>query len=338
MKKVTALFLVLALLLSNLLVVSATTPNAGATVVDAVCMADEGLVELTVSTGTSAAAGSIKVTYDNRTLTLLEAKPATDYSSVKTEASTVSCSYVNRPARAGALAVFRFAYDAQTGGSTKVCVSATVTDAEENTAKTEETLVLELPKKDTPCPSARYVDLDPDAWYHEATDYVIENGIMNGISENRFNPNGTTTRAMFVTILGRAAGVDTGAYGQMERFRDVPAGKWYSAYVNWAAEHEIVNGRGSGIFSPEDPITRQEMVTILARYAQAMGKDTTVQDPDILSAFADADQISGYAVEAFAWAVEMEIVNGTGDGLEPEGLATRAQAAQIIYKFQMSFE
>lgn len=337
MKKVTALFLVLVLLLCNLAAVSAA-PEDGNAVVDVAYVDENGLVALTVSTETPAAAGSIVITYDNRTLTLQDTAMATDHSSVKTAVSSVSCSYVNRPAKAGTLAVFSFSYDAEAAGTTKVSITTTVIDAEENSTETTQSLVLELAAKDSLCPSAAFKDLDTNAWYHEAIDYAIRNGIMNGVSDTHFNPSGTTTRAMFVTILGRIAGVDTGEYGQKEIFSDVPTGEWYSAYVNWASEHGIVNGRGAGFFCPEDPVTRQEMVTILARYARAMGEDTTVQDPDILSAFADAGEIAAYAAEAFAWAVEKEIVNGTGAGLEPEGLANRAQAAQIIYKFQMSFE
>lgn len=332
MKKVTAFLLVLALLLCNPLLVNATAPE-GDVLVDVAYVGEEGLVELTIRTEIAAAAGNFTVTYDNRAMTFLEMTPDTDYSSVKTDASTVSCSYVNRPAKAGTLAVLRFSYDAETAGTTKVNMGVTVIDENETTTQHTKSLVLELASRETLCPSAAFADLSMDAWYHDATDYVIANGIMNGVSQNLFHPNGTTTRAMFVTILGRSAGVDIQGYGEETSFTDVPAGTWYSAYVNWASEKGIVNGRGDGTFCPQDPVTRQEMVTILARFAGAMGQDTTVENTDVLNSFADADEIAAYATEAFAWAVEQGIINGTDTGLAPRGPATRAQAAQILCRF-----
>lgn len=336
MKKVTALFLVLALLLCNLLTVSAASDEAVA--VDVAYLGEEGLVELTVSTEIAAAAGDFTITYDNRTLTLLEATVTADYYSPNSGTSTYAGSYVNRPAKAGTLAVLLFSYDAAAAGTTKVIVDVTVIDAEETATTITKTLTLELASDKSLCPSKNYKDLDMDAWYHEATDFVIENGIMNGVSDTMFDPNGTATRAMFVTVLGRLAGVDTERYGQIKIFDDVAADKWYTAYVNWAYENKIVVGRGSGLFCPQDPITRQEMVTILARFANSVGVDTTVQNADVLKGFTDADRVAAYAAEAFAWAVEQGIINGTGKGLEPRGLATRAQIAQIIYKFYASFE
>ena len=142
---------------------------------------------------------------------------------------------------------------------------------------------------------------------------------------------------MFVTILGRAAGVEAEDYAGETEFTDVASGTWYSAYVNWASENGLVLGRGNGAFDPQGTITRQEIVTILARFAAFMGEDVSVEDAAVLDAYADADEIAAYAVDAFAWAVENGIINGTGDGLEPKGLATRAQIAQIIYKFDAAF-
>lgn len=337
MKKVTALFLVLALLLCNLLPVRAAAEEGGI-VVDVAYLGEDGLLELTVSTAAAAAAGDITITYDNRTLTLLEADMATDYSVMNNSASTVSASYVNRPAKAGTLAVVRFSYDAVAAGTTLVSIQANIIDAEENTTAAAETLTLELASAKSLCPSAAYKDLDMNAWYHEATDYVIENGIMNGVSETMFHPAGTTTRAMFVTIVGRSAGVDPERYGQNEIFGDVAPGEWYTAYVNWAYEAKIVNGRSNNLFCPGDPITRQEMVTILARFAAAMGQDTSVKNPDILKDFADVDQVAAFAAEPFAWAVENGIVNGTDTGLDPNGLANRAQSAQVICKYHTIFQ
>jgi hypothetical protein len=332
MKKVTALFLVLALLLCNLAAVSAA-PAEGAELVDVAYVGEEGLVELTIRTETSAAAGKFTLTYDNRTLSLEDVTPAADHASVKTAASAVSCSYVNRPARAGDLAVLRFRYDAEAAKTTKVELKLTVIDQAEKTTELSESLVLELAAKADLCPSSAYTDLDTARWYHEAVDYALQNGFMKGVSETAFDPSGTCTRAMFVTILGRAAGVSQEDYSADELFKDVPAGKWYSAYANWASETGIVRGRSEGYFCPDEPITRQEMVTMLARFAESVGEKPAAANKDVLNSFEDADQIAKYAVEAFAWAVEKGIIKGTGKGIEPAGLATRAQTAQIIYKF-----
>ena len=332
MKKVTALFLVLTLLLCSLATVSAA-PQEGAALVDVAYVGEDGILELTVRTETPAAAGRFTLTYDNRTLTLENVTPAADHASVKTEASVVSCSYVNRPARAGALAVLRLRYDADAATTTKLELRLTAIDEAGQTTEYAESLVLELAARDTLCPSAGYADLNAAEWYHEAVDYVLEEGIMKGISENAFDPNGTCTRAMFVTILGRSVGVSEERYGEQQLFEDVPAGQWYSAYANWAFENGIVKGCGEGIFCPLAPITRQEMVTMLARFAAFADGKPVAADKDVLARFSDADQLAPYALEAIAWAVEQGIIEGTEKGLEPTGLATRAQTAQIIYKF-----
>lgn len=176
-----------------------------------------------------------------------------------------------------------------------------------------------------------FSDVDASDWYYDAVAYVYENDLMQGVSATRFAPQGSLTRAMFVTILGRLDGVTEAAYPGSS-FSDVPTGQWYSAYVQWAAETEIVTGYGNGQFGPTDPVTREQMAVILYRYAQLKGYDTTVSGS--LSAFSDAAKVSAYALDAMKWAVGSNLISGTENGaLSPQGIATRIQTATILMRF-----
>ena len=180
------------------------------------------------------------------------------------------------------------------------------------------------------CPSRQFKDLDPTRWYHEGTDFVISNGLMNGVGKGCFDPNGTLTRAMLVTILYRlqeSPSVD----GLRNPFSDVPAGEWYTDAVIWAADNGIVNGVSATSFAPMVAITREQIAAILYRYSGS------TQVSGDLSMYPDANKISGYAVDAMAWAVGEGVINGTNIGgrtvLDPTGNATRAQCATMLYRF-----
>ena len=180
------------------------------------------------------------------------------------------------------------------------------------------------------CPSARFRDVPQAAWYHSAVDYAVQNGLMNGVGGDRFAPESGFTRAMLVTVLHRAAGLPGKA--SETPFTDVPAGQWYSEAVAWAYETGVVKGVAPDRFDPGAAISREQLVTILFRYA---GDDGSRAD---LSAFPDADQISSYAREAMSWAIARGLVNGVAraDGvttLNPRGGAARAQVAAILMRF-----
>ncbi len=180
------------------------------------------------------------------------------------------------------------------------------------------------------CPSKAFRDLDTTQWYHEAIDYVLLNNYFDGVSSDIFDPNGTMTRAMFVTVLGRIAGISSSQNAESS-FSDVPAGRWYTVYVDWAAGNGIVLGYDREHFGPDDPITREQMATILYRYAKYAGIIITPADGNRIQLFVDANQVSGYAKEAMSLAVGNSLINGTGSGkLEPQKTATRAQVAQIL--------
>ncbi len=182
------------------------------------------------------------------------------------------------------------------------------------------------------CSSRAFTDVDPEAWYHEAVDYVVENGLMVGTADDQFNPNGTTTRAMIVTILYRLEGKP--AVSGETPFDDVAADEWYTDAVNWASENDIVSGYGGGKFGPTDNITREQFATILYRYAQYKGYNVSVgEDTNVLS-YNDALDVSDWAMPAIQWACGTGPMQGDNQGnLLPGDSATRAQAAALIMRF-----
>lgn len=165
-----------------------------------------------------------------------------------------------------------------------------------------------------------------DEWYHEAVDFTVANGLMNGVGHNKFDPSGTLTRAMAVTVLYRMAGCPT--VFESATFTDFPEGEWYSEAVAWAQVNGIVLGVTETEFRPNEPITREQIVTILCRYN---GKILSGSD---LEAFNDADQVSEYAFEAICWAVGNGILKGDNKGnLNPLKSATRVEFATMIMRY-----
>ena len=180
------------------------------------------------------------------------------------------------------------------------------------------------------CPSARFTDVDPAKWYHEAVDYAVRKGLMNGVADDKFDPDGSTTRAMLVTILWRLEGES--ADRTDNPFRDVKPNQWYTDAVLWASENGIVNGYGDGTFGPMDTLTREQFAVILQRYAKYKGLDLS-KTAD-LSAYADAGCISAWAKDAMQWANAEGLITGrTATTLAPKGSATRAEAAAILMRF-----
>lgn len=179
------------------------------------------------------------------------------------------------------------------------------------------------------CPSEAFSDLDVTQWYHEPVDYMLETGMMNGMSATTFEPNGTLTRAQLVTVLYRHAG-SPDVTGLPNPFADVAPQSWYAKAVIWAAANGVVKGTSAATFAPEDAITCEQIAAILYRYN---GEAVT---GDLLSSFPDADAVSGYAVEAMQWAVSRGLISGdpASDGtlwLRPRDGATRAQIAKILW-------
>lgn len=178
------------------------------------------------------------------------------------------------------------------------------------------------------CPSERFEDLSVGSWYHEATDFVIARGYMCGISETRFAPHGTLTRGQMVTILYRMEG-EPQPEGQ-NPFTDVAEGQYYTHAVCWAAKEGLVLGVDNTHFAPSAPLTREQLVVLMARYAAFRGKNVTSQES--LESFPDFQRVSNYAQEPMAWAVETGLICGMDGRLNPRGTATRSQVATIIMK------
>ena len=177
------------------------------------------------------------------------------------------------------------------------------------------------------CPSRSFTDLGSvGTWYHEAVDYVLRNGLMGGYGNGTFGPNNNLTRAQFAQILFNKEGRPVVNY--LLQYSDVAEGAWYTEAIRWATSQGIVGGHGDGTFGPNDNITREQLAVMLWRYA---GSPAATEKE---LHFTDADQASGYALEALRWAVENGIISGYGDGqLAPKGLATRGQAAQMLMNF-----
>lgn len=174
------------------------------------------------------------------------------------------------------------------------------------------------PKNDKPTTGSSFTDVPAGSWYEEAVNYVHEKGLMNGTSSNAFSPNANTTRGMIVTILARVEGVNTNGT------------PWYAAGQKWAMDNGISDGTNMpGV------ITREQLATILYRYAKQKGYD--VSKSAALTAFSDADKVSGYAAEAMQWAVAEGLLQGSNGKLNPQGSATRAQVATILMRFMEKF-
>ena len=173
-------------------------------------------------------------------------------------------------------------------------------------------------------------DVTVSDWFYDDVRYVYANGIMDGTSSDRFAPNAPLTRAMIVTILYRMDG--SPAMSGASDFKDVDSNKWFAKAVAWAAANGIVNGYGSGLFGPTDPVTREQLAAILYRYT-AYCKASTTMNGDNLASFTDLSTVSGYALESMNWAVGEKLLKGANSKLDPKANATRAQVAAIIHRY-----
>ncbi len=177
--------------------------------------------------------------------------------------------------------------------------------------------------------SRSFTDMPESEAYVRTIDFVSSHELFQGTGAETFSPSASMDRAMMVTVLWRLE--SEAAPTAVENYSDVSASAWYAESVAWAEENGIANGYGNGIYQPKKAISRQEMVTMLYRYAIFAGMDTDRTDD--LAAFADAGDVSGYAREAIAWAVANGIITGTDSGrLNPSGSASRAQVATVVMR------
>ena len=207
-------------------------------------------------------------------------------------------------------------------------VTVTVTFKEEG--KTTEDTDKEEDKDDEETTELNFTDVKESDWFFKGVEYVVDKGIMSGVSENEFAPSGKLTRAMLVQMLYNME--SRPACDAENAFMDVPVGQWYTDAVIWANDAKIVSGMGEGLFAPNMEITREQMVAMLYNYAKYKGYDVTASAD--LSAFADTASVSAWAQPAMQWAVAEGYISGMGDSqLAPQGTATRAEIASVIMRF-----
>ncbi|MBQ2830426.1 MAG: S-layer homology domain-containing protein, partial [Oscillospiraceae bacterium] len=190
---------------------------------------------------------------------------------------------------------------------------------------------------DHTCPIWPYTDAETTAWYHDGVHYIIEKGLMTGYGNGIFKPNTDTSRAMIAVMLWRLEGSPVVNY--LLDFEDVKAEAWYTEAIRWAKSEGIIGGYGNGCWGPDDAVTREQMVTILWRYAQYKGYDVSVGENTNILSYDDAFDVAEYAIPAMQWACGSDMVQGMNDPdgegmiLAPESKGTRAQIATMIMRF-----
>lgn len=175
-------------------------------------------------------------------------------------------------------------------------------------------------------------------WAYDGIAFCLMTGLMDGVRDGYFDPGGTTTRAQLVTILWRM--MDEPKASRPAPFADLTQG-WYRDAVAWAAENNITDGTSDTTFSPNDPVTREQMVTIFHRMCRDY-LEIDVSPSASLAPFPDNGKVSAWAKDAMQWAVAVKLITGVGDGrgnafLEPRGKATRAQIATVMLNFYNAF-
>lgn len=324
-----------------------TGAAAGAAAVDPVAKTVTVPVEVSASSN-----GLFTLEYDRSVLTLSSAEYSGTalHSDVKA-AGSFKAGYADFEEFTGRLVDLTFTYKAKPEDqTTEVTVKvfedgATVTEepagtpveitlpAGENTPVTP----APGPSGDNPvhdCPSEKFTDVDTSRWYHEAIDYVVENGLMYGETTTRFAPDTGISRAQIVTVLYRLAG--SPAVSGSTPFTDVKANSYYADALVWAYQNKLAAGNTATTFAPNKTATREEMVSFFARFAKLSGQ--TVEAKGDLSAFKDAGSVSKYAVESMTWAVESGLIHGvSADRLSPKTTSTRAAVAQVLMEYCRKF-
>lgn len=193
----------------------------------------------------------------------------------------------------------------------------------------EKTVTLDVKVGRQPGIYTDVLETDP---YYEAVRFAGEAGLMNGMSETEFMPLGEMTRAMFATVLWRLEGEPVTEAENV--FTDVLDGKWYTNAVIWASAHGVVEGYGDGIFGVSDSITREQMVTMLYRYAQSRGMDVNVAEGGAAEQYEDFGTAREYALPALKWACAHSVLSGESEGaLAPGGMALRHVVATAFMNF-----
>lgn len=321
-RRISALLLSLVLVLSLAMCVSAAESNASLAVV-AQRHGQRAVVTVSLTGGQGISNGRVAVSYDPETLTLTDAQTLAQCGGASINQETAGIVYLawvgsNLESEA---AILRLTFQVKTGGD--LSFAAEVTEAYAGQNK------VEVAASGVTLPGNPFVDID-DHWAREEILNAHHEGLFIGVTPTTFVPEGSMTRAMFVTALYRMAGEPE--VTTKSGFTDVDSRQYYAAAVEWAAEAGVTNGMGNGKFMPGKAIDRQEMATMLYRYAGAEGR--YVQETKELADFVDATSVSDWAVEAVRWVVAEGILKGyPGNYLMPGVNATRAQAATILCRY-----
>ncbi|HEX3012028.1 MAG TPA: S-layer homology domain-containing protein, partial [Syntrophomonadaceae bacterium] len=189
-------------------------------------------------------------------------------------------------------------------------------------------------KKPTPW-SNSFADVAETDWFYEAVAYTSQNGLFHGTGPDLFSPGQDMTRAMFVTVLANMGHADT---SQTAGFVDIAPGAWYAGSIAWASQKGIVSGVGQNRFAPDQVITRQEMITILYNYAKLAGLDVSNAEGTVISEYSDSSNLSDWAITAMRWAIHEGVISGKhGNMLDPQGIATRAEAAMVLQRLSIRY-
>ncbi len=182
--------------------------------------------------------------------------------------------------------------------------------------------------------SQDFIDIKDEDWFKESVEFVVGLALFKGTDENTFSPYMSMTRGMFVTVLGRLyehMNDLTLAKPRELSFDDVPLDSYFAASVKWASDNNIISGYGEGLFKPDQPVSREQIVAILYRFAAYAGLDTR-KTSDIRK-FPDSEEASPWALEALNWAAGSGILGGRADGsLDPQGLVQRCEVAAILFR------
>jgi hypothetical protein len=248
---------------------------------------------------------------------------ATDGATVYYNQNSISPSYTPTYAYSGQAVVVPKSYFPN--GTVTITAHAVKDGYTDNGVKT-----LTLKSGGTENAAAKLTDVSTSAWYYNAVNYVMKNGLFDAVGDSAFGPDENMSRAMLVTALYRMTGFP--AVMNKPQFTDVSSDAAYADAVVWAYKNNIVSGVSDTSFDPDGNITREQFAAMLYRYA-AFSKKNIATEGDT-SAFSDAGNISGWASNAMSWALGNKLINGMGDGtVAPQGTATRAQAAQILMNF-----
>lgn len=328
-KKWLVLLLTVVMLMSNLGITAMATENAAPVELQVVPAAKGGMAQVNIlATETQVVAdGKLVVTYDPAVLTYAGTKIGDAW------ADTEDMVLSDNAADGKVILAFASAEASGEGVLFTIAFSGFVSDSQIDLVGLDSYVSgtgLVPAIGGVYCPSGRFADVDKlSDESHEAMDYMVGSGYMNGMTDSAFGPYVPLNRAMMVTILYRAAGCpDVRGF---PAFSDVTADDYYADAVIWAAEKGITNGVSENLFAPNRLLNRQELATFLYRFADVMGYDRTAAAE--LSDYEDADDISSFAIDAFEWAVAEGIIRGTSaTTLEPLTTTTREQVVLMVYR------